>query len=1024
MTARSALFCLIALVSLSVLGQVTVPVNGPHTVMEPVFALQGATLHPAPGEVIANGLLLVQGDAILYAGSQEKKGLVPEGAIVVDLTGLHIWPSFVDPWSDVGIPVDKDRKPSERGTGNWNGAIRASTDAAALYGHDKDAEEQLRRLGVGTVLVHRMDGIARGSGAVVALADRARQLDVLKPDATAHYSFRKGTSPDSYPSSLTGSIALLRQTLYDAQWYATASGNELHDSELGSINAQRTLPQFFEASERNDVLRIAGIGREFGVSFIVKGKGDEYARALDIKATGVQLIIPLTLPDAYDVEDPFAAMETSLAQLKHWELAPKNPAMLNAAGVRFAFTTQGIKERGMLIANLRRMLAAGLDSTVAMAALTSVPAEMMGMSDRLGTLVPGKLASFQVTSGHLFAKDGKLFEHWVAGRRFVVQPREPQDVRGNYDLNLQSRILRMKVTGEIGKAEVKISDPANDSTYAKGDLRLQDELVTLVFDGNKLGMHGPVRLNGIVHRDSRIWDGQGQMPGGAWMAWSAVRKGEASGDRKKKDDDRTLDSLYALSTGIPWYPLMAYGQNLLPDTGTVILQNATVWTNTERGILRNTDVCLHEGKVFAVGEHLDKSVLFPKMKIAVAVVDATGKHITCGIIDEHSHIAIARGVNEGSQANTAEVRMSDVVDPDNVNIYRDLAGGVTAAQLLHGSSNPIGGQSALVKLRWGLSGQEMLITGADGFIKFALGENVKQSNWFTDRSRYPQTRMGVEQVISDGFHRARQYAAEWTLFEKNKPTAAVRGKRDKKHAPSSGYAPRRDLELDALSEILIGKRSITCHSYVQSEISMLMGLADSMGFKVNTFTHILEGYKVADKLKVHGASASTFSDWWAYKFEVQDAIPYNGALMWKQGVNTGFNSDDAEMSRRLNQEAAKAVKYGGVPEEEAWKFVTLNPARMLHLDHRMGKVEVGMDADIVLWSAHPLSIDAKCEMTFVDGVRRFDKSQDAQLRKDMVAERERIIAMMIAAKKAGAPVRKAEKKERGEWHCETIGEEP
>lgn len=1002
----------------------TVPVNGPHSVAEPIYALKGATLHPAPGETVANGLLLVQGDKILFAGSQGNAQRLPEGAIVIDVTGMRIWPSFVDPWSSAGMPVEKDRKPNERGTGNWNGAIRASTDASALYGTDKELSDQLRKLGVGTVLVHRMDGIARGTGAVIALADRARQLDVLKANATTHFSFRKGTSPDGYPSSLTGSIALLRQTLYDAQWYATTGNHGLRDSELEAINAQRTLPAFFEVSERNDVMRAARISSEFGLPFIVKGSGDEYARAFDIKATGLQLVIPLSLPDAFDVEDPFTALETSVAQLKHWELAPKNAAMLSAAGVPFAFTASGIKERSSLIANMRRMLAAGLDTAAAIAALTTVPAGMIGMAAELGTLAAGKVASFQITSGHLFAKDGKLHEHWVAGQRFVVQPRDPLDVRGNYDLNLQSRILHMKVGGEVGKIDVKVSDPKDDSTYAKGDLRIQNDLMTLVFDGAKLGLLGPVRLNGIIHQDSRIWDGQGQLPGGVWSAWSAVRQGEVPNEKKKQKDDRTLDSLYASSTGIPWYPMLAYGQGMLPDTETVILRNATVWTNTPSGILRGTDVCLHNGKVFAVGVGLDKSLLFPRMKINVQEVDATGKHLTSGIIDEHSHLAIARGVNEGGQAVSAEVRMGDVVDPDDIDIYRDLAGGVTAAQLLHGSSNPIGGQSALVKMRWGLNGEQMKIDGADGFIKFALGENVKQSNWYSDRTRYPQTRMGVEQVMSDGFHRARQYAAQWALFEESKPKPAARNTRGKKTGASAIAAPRRDLELDALAEILAGKRFITCHSYVQSEISMLMNLADSMGFKVNTFTHILEGYKVADRMKAHGVSASTFSDWWAYKFEVMEAIPYNGALLWEQGVNTGFNSDDAEMSRRLNQEAAKAVKYGGVPEEEAWKFVTLNPAKMLHLDHRMGKVEAGMDADIVLWSANPLSIDAKCEMTFVDGVRRFDRARDAELRKAITAERERIVALMIAAKKAGAPVRKAEKKEQGKWHCETIGEEP
>jgi hypothetical protein len=271
----------------------------------------------------------------------------------------------------------------------------------------------------------------------------------------------------------------------------------------------------------------------------------------------------------------------------------------------------------------------------------------------------------------------------------------------------------------------------------------------------------------------------------------------------------------------------------------------------------------------------------------------------------------------------------------------------------------------------------------------------------------------VEQVMYDAFHRARSYAAQGDAYDALKP---------KERALAA--APRRDLELDALVEILEGRRFITCHSYVQSEIAMLMEVADSMGFTVNTFTHILEGYKVAGKLRAHGASASTFSDWWAYKEEVNNAIPYNAALLWKAGVNTGINSDDGEMSRRLNQEAAKTVKYGGVPAEEAWKMVTLNPACMLRLDHRMGSVEAGKDADLVLWSADPLSIEAKCLMTFVDGVRRYDAKQDQERRVAQQQERERIIARMIAAKRAGAPVRKGERSEQREWECETMGERP
>jgi imidazolonepropionase-like amidohydrolase len=388
-------------------------------------------------------------------------------------------------------------------------------------------------------------------------------------------------------------------------------------------------------------------------------------------------------------------------------------------------------------------------------------------------------------------------------------------------------------------------------------------------------------------------------------------------------------------------------------------------------------------------------------------------HLTPGIIDEHSHIAISRGVNESGQANSAEVSIGNVVNSNDINIYRQLSGGVTTSQLLHGSANPIGGQSALIKLKWGTTPDEMNIDSAKGHIKFALGENVKQSNWGDSKTeRFPQTRMGVEQKFYDDFFRAKEYGDNWKLYNS-------KNSRDKKLAT----APRRDLELDALVEILNEERFITCHSYVQSEINMLMHVADSMGFKINTFTHILEGYKVADKMKEHGAYGSTFSDWWAYKFEVNDAIPYNGAIMHKVGVTTGFNSDDAEMGRRLNQEAAKAVKYGGVSEIEALKFVTLNPAKMLQLDHRIGSIKEGKDADLVLWTAHPLSIYARVNKTIIEGTVYYDVERNALLRKQVGEERERLVQKMLAAKKGGAKTKRPEKREKELYECDTTEDE-
>lgn len=451
---------------------------------------------------------------------------------------------------------------------------------------------------------------------------------------------------------------------------------------------------------------------------------------------------------------------------------------------------------------------------------------------------------------------------------------------------------------------------------------------------------------------------------------------------------------------------MAYGWDSIPPPTQILIKNATVWTNEAEGILKNTDVLIRDGKIIKVGKILDV------VDKTTRVIDGTGKHVTSGIIDEHSHIAISGGVNEGSHAVTAEVSIADVVNPDDINIYRQLAGGVTTSQLLHGSANPIGGRSAIIKLKWGRSAEEMKIDGADGFIKFALGENVKQSNWGEQYSiRYPQTRMGVEQVFYDAFYRARAYENAWKEYNLNAKKSKV---------PID--PPRKDLQLEVLLEILNAKRFITCHSYVQSEINMLMHVADSMGFKINTFTHILEGYKVADKMKKHGVHASTFADWWAYKFEVVDAIPYNAAILASVGVITGINSDDAEMARRLNQEAAKAIKYGGMSEEEAWKLVTLNPAKMLHLDNRMGSIKIGKDADIVIWSDNPLSVYAKVEYTLIEGLIYFDAKKDLLLREYIQQERLRLIAKMITAKQSGAATQAPVKREQLMYHCETIGD--
>jgi imidazolonepropionase-like amidohydrolase len=422
-----------------------------------------------------------------------------------------------------------------------------------------------------------------------------------------------------------------------------------------------------------------------------------------------------------------------------------------------------------------------------------------------------------------------------------------------------------------------------------------------------------------------------------------------------------------------------------PDASPVIvIQNATILTVT-KGTIERGSILIRDGKIAEVGP----SVKAPK---DATVIDAEGKFVTPGIIDCHSHIAIDGSVNEGSISVSSIANVAEVLDSDDVDIYRDLAGGVTTANVLHGSANSIGGQTVVIKLRWGQPASKLPFEGALPGIKFALGENPKRSNFNVpgQPKRYPATRMGVEETIRGAFTEARDYRNAWDAYNKK----AAGG--DKTAQP-----PRRDLRLDPLVEVLEGKRYVHSHCYREDEILMLMRVAKEFGFKVRTFQHVLEGYKVADELAAAGVGASTFSDWWAYKVEAYDAIPYNAALMTRHGVVVSINSDDAEEATHLNQEAAKSMKFGGLTHDEALKLVTINPAIQLGIDKRVGSIEVGKDADLVIYNRDPLSAYAVVQKTLVDGRVLFDRDKDIAGRAALEKEKKDLIAKeKAAAKKA------------------------
>ncbi len=993
---RILLFCFALLIFHLSRAQETFPVNGAQDIRPGLYAFTNATIVVSANQTIANGTLLVKDRQIEAVGQGVK---IPKGYIMVDLKGKYIYPGLIDAYTSYGLP-EAPRQGFSRGqivpvstkTGayGWNEAIKPEMNVKAIFHVDAAKAEEFKKNGFGTVqsLIH--DGIARGTSSVVSLADERDNQVMLKDEAAAHYSFSKGTAATNYPSSLMGSIALLRQTYYDGGWYSKQPKEEYNIS-LAEFNREQNLPQIFETTDPLNVLRADKIAKEFGKQYIFKTDGEEYRRIDAMKNTGSSFIIPLTFPEAYDIEDPFDARNVTYDQLKGWELAPTNPAVMEKAGIRFAITSYGLQNARDFWTNLRTALDYGLSQKQALLSLTEIPAEMLGVSDKVGTLTKGKLANFIITSDTLFKKDNIIYENWVEGRQYIVSRMNVTDLRGVYSLAGDGLAnIKLKIGGTPGSYEINVERAGADSVKAKGTLNRTGDMVTIYFDlKNKPA--GSIRLSGYISALSPIaLSGDAVLPDGTVTRWTASYAGPAPAPKPDRNQKPSL------AVGPVVYPFAPYGNADLPKSETVLFKNATVWTNEKEGILQNTDVLIENGKIKAVGKNLSA----PNAK----VIDATGKHISAGIVDEHSHIAVTGGVNEGTQAVTSEVRIADVLDSEDIQLYRQLAGGVTTSHILHGSANPIGGQTQLIKHRWGVLPDEMKFEGAPGFIKFALGENVKQSNWGippgTPNMRFPQSRMGVEQVYVDAFTRAKEYEAA---------------------RAAKGSTTRRDLELDALVEILKDERHITCHSYVQSEINMLMHVADSMGFHVNTFTHILEGYKVADKMKARNIAGSTFSDWWAYKMEVQEAIPYNGAIMHRMGITTAINSDDEEMARRLNQEAGKAITYGKVSEEEALKFVTLNPAKMLHVDNRVGSIKPGKDADLVVWSADPLSIYAVAEKTYVDGIPYWDIEKDAAKQKALKADEARIIQKMIEAKNKGAATQKPDgAPRRPRYTCDDI----
>jgi imidazolonepropionase-like amidohydrolase len=960
------------------------PDNGPRPSPPTWHALVHATAVTAPGKLLRDATIVVRDGAILAVA----EGLAaPDGARVHDCTGLTVFAALIDPY----VPIDAPEPPPGVGR-HPNPQVRAEVRAVATAGVERKTRLELRRLGFAVAGITPRVGILRGIGAAQLLLDDDPRRGQPAPEtmlaAHTYHSATLTPGGDGYPGSAMGAIALLRQTFADAQsrrraialGLSTAPADALDALLGGSTGA--VVPVLFETQDELEVLRAAKLADEFGLRAGVLGSGTEFRRLDAVVATKLPLILPIEWPEPPDVDSLPDQDRVSLRELQTWEHAPANPARLAAAGATFALTTHRLRDRAQFAERVREAIAAGLPGEVALAALTTAPARLLGIDDRAGTIATGKLANLIVVRGadasQPFAKGNTIVATWVAGIEHRSEHDQP-DSSGSFAWRaaLGEPPLTGTLTIEAGSAKLKLGD----TEIAARNFERQGNRIHFLLAGDSLGEKGTFLMTGEFDGDELR--GQGLTVRGRSFGWRATRNGTGA-PSKASGSDQPAAPPPPLPTGLPFG---AYARSEPAGRGSVLIDNATLWTSGPRGIVRDGALLIIAGKVVFAGPRGE----LPQTE-GVPRIDARGKHVTPGLIDCHSHTAISGGVNEGGQAVTAEVRIADVINPDDINVYRQLAGGLTAANLLHGSANPIGGQNAVVKLRWGCRHpDDMLLRGAPSGIKFALGENPKRARGRDENTRYPRTRQGVEVILRDRFTAAREYAAKHTAW--SKLTEAERTLR---------LMPDRDLELEALAEVLAGTRLVHCHSYRQDEILMLCRVAQDFGFKIGTFQHVLEGYKVADAIRERAIGASSFSDWWAYKFEVYDAVPHNGELMHRAGVNVSFNSDSSELARRMNTEAAKAVKYGDLEPAVALQFVTLNPAIQLGVQDRVGSLEVGKDGDFAIWSGDPLRTTTRCEATYVDGVEMFSLAADRAMRGAVETERSRILQKLLEQPSRGS----------------------
>jgi imidazolonepropionase-like amidohydrolase len=888
------------------------------------YAIRDARVVIEPGNVLPKATVVIRDGLIVAVGPDVA---IPPDALVTEGKGLTVYPGFLDGGSTRGYdatlrrsqggpPATEDvaadplvaTKPDNRKGLTPEFAIQTALKL------DEDAIAPWRRVGFTAHLVTPDGGYFSGTSALVSLSGAVPRDSMLRAPVALHARFGRVVGQE-YPTALMGIIAHNRQTMLDAGWLKRQWAAYEARGKTGKRPAadpclealwpalEGKLPVAFEADSADEINRALDFAAEFKLKPIIVGGRNAWKVAARLATEQVPVILRLDFAGAAEREtDLPVRVREDRERLRQEEIGCA--AALHKAGVKLAFTTQGLAVNRFR-ENLRKAIAAGLPSDVALAALTSEAADILGVAPQVGHVTKGRAAHLVVCDGDFDSASTKYKYAFADGVRFDLEAAAPPAGAGDAEPIIPKKGGRPR--------------PMTDPSTPPATLPMTTPMPKGPPSGG--GGGGGAGRFGASDRASVPFNGN---------AFRAVIPMLDGAERATTETE--ADRKPGFKTG-----------------GDVLIRGATILTGAGK-TLPHADILVRGGKIRAIGPDL-------AAEKGVTVLDAEGMFVMAGIIDTHSHFAISGGVNEGSLSVVPEVRVRDVIDSEDVQIYRALGGGVTTARLLHGSADVIGGQDAVVKMKYGQPARDMLVADAPRGVKFALGENVKRTD-----GRFPNSRLGVEAVLVRAFTEAQTYKKKWSDYEASKGTSEQLSE------------PRRDLRLEALVDVLAGDLRVHSHCYRSDEILMLLRVADRFGVKVRSLQHVLEGYKVASEIAAHGASVSLFSDWWAYKIEAFDAIPYGAKLLHDAGANVCLKSDDNELMRHLNQEAAKLVKYCGFTPEEALHTITLNPAKQLGLDSRMGTVEVGKDADLAIFTGHPLNSYARCEMTLVEGEVFFQRT--------------------------------------------------